>query len=328
MSKKLVFNPVSGKFDFVNKDGNVDQSNIAHETITHDGTSQVYTITEFDSIFQVFVNNGHLSKNVDFETIGNNQIDFLGNLEPTDTIIDIYYVVDNALAAPYYTQVENNNLLDNKVDKEDSDGKFLVTNLGGDPSYDDVRNNGLTVFSFEVTNDIVISNNEEFNLFNSTNGMLSNNGVLTVSGDSWDRMIPFDGEYIKPDAYLHTKEPYQPIETDIFIRIPTDINGTVTRGVILEIRRRTAASPTIPLSIPQREVELLVNNNVETTTLQRLPTRSEGVNDNYNVFGYAPFIVNLSGGNITIPATKTIRIEYDNTYKKPVSFNTLNSPNL
>ena len=170
----------------------------------------------------------------------------------------------------------------------------------------DVRNNGLTVFSFVVGADITVTNNAEFNIFNAVNGMSSSNGVLTISGDSWDRMTLFDNDYIKPDAYQHTVEPFMPIETDVFCRIPTSLGGAVARGIIVEIRRRTAASPTIALPIPNREVELLTNTAVETATLQRLPTRSAGSTDNYYTYGYTLFLVNTSGTSVVIPEGEVI----------------------
>lgn len=190
------------------------------------------------------------------------------------------------------------------------------------------RNNGLTIFSFEIANNITIPNGSEINLFNPTNGMLSTNGTLTISGDSWDRMTTFDNEYIRPDEYLHTQNPHHGIETEFFARIPTIIGGAVARGLIMELRRRTAASPIIPVAIPGREVEVLTNQAVTTATLQRLPTRSIGNDDNYYVYGYTLFVNNQSGATITLPAGETIRIEVYNNYRKPISFNNLNSPNL
>lgn len=190
------------------------------------------------------------------------------------------------------------------------------------------RNQGVTIFNFVINNAITIQGGASFNLFNSTNGMFSNNGTLSISGDSWDRTTIFDGDFIRPDTYLHSKNPYQSIETNIFARIPVDLNGNNARSVRLEVRRRTTANPTTPLAIPNRGIELFINTQISAATLQNLPTRSEGITDNYNVFGYALYVVSQTNNTVTLSAGQTIRVEITNTYKKPIFFKTLQSSNL
>lgn len=95
---------------------NESQTNIATHAFNHDGSTQIYTIPQFAAIFQIFVNNAHTTKNVDYVTIGDTQINFLGKLEPTDTTIDVYYIESLATATPYYTQTQINGLLIDKFD--------------------------------------------------------------------------------------------------------------------------------------------------------------------------------------------------------------------
>lgn len=182
----------------------------------------------------------------------------------------------------------------------------------------DYKINGRYFLQFTVTNAIPIADGVEYNLFNNTDGMLSSNGTLTTTGDAWDQPVVIDSEYLTPDTYTDTDTPYADIETAIFLNVPVSISGTTVRPVCIEVRRRTSGSPTVPLAIPGREVEKLVNNNVTVLSTERLPTRSSGSSDNYYVYGFAPFLINDTGSNITIPAASIIRIEVFNSYRKPI----------
>jgi hypothetical protein len=210
--------------------------------------------------------------------------------------------------------------------KESETGNF---NAGGETPQE-TRTSGLNVFSFVVTNAIEILNSAEFNLFNNTNGIFSVNGTLTHSFDSWDRMNVIDESFIRPDPYLHSEEPYQSIDTDVFVRLSTSFTGGATsvRSFVALIKRRTPANPNNPTAIPDREIEIISSSVPGFSSLQNLPTRSVGANDNFYLFGYGLFIRNISGVTITIPVGGVIRIEFYNKYKKPIIFNSLTSNNI
>jgi hypothetical protein len=84
----------------------------------------------------------------------------------------------------------------------------------------------------------------------------------------------------------------------------------------------------VPVAIPYREIEIISSVLPGFSSVQNLPTRSVGADDNYYRFGYGLFIRNISGATLTIPAGGVIRIEFYNKYKKPVIFNTLISNNI
>lgn len=189
------------------------------------------------------------------------------------------------------------------------------------------RNKGLTIFSFTLTNGINMPNSSEWNIFNSTDGMSSSNATLSISGDEWNRMTLFENEYIRPDQYSHSDEEYRGIETLVFARIPITV-GSGSRPLKMEIRRRTAASPTVPVAIPQRDVEILGDSRSDSIPIQRMPTRSAGATDNYYVYGYALYIVNNSGVAADIPSGLPIRLEILDIYDKRAIFSPLTSPNV
>lgn len=193
-----------------------------------------------------------------------------------------------------------------------------ISGSGGDVDFTNYRLNGRYFLQFAVQNDITILNGTSFNLFNSTNGMFSPNGTLTFGGDVWDQGTIIDNDYLRPDDYLDTDQPYADIETSIFVNVPCSISGSQVNTVNFELRRRTGASPTVPVAIPGREIVELVNNNVLTLSVERIPTRSAGISDNYYLYGFSPFIDNNSGSTITISGTTTIRVEVFNQYRRPL----------
>jgi hypothetical protein len=197
---------------------------------------------------------------------------------------------------------------------------------GGEGIPSNTRNQGLTIFSATLTNAITISDGSSFNIFNSTDGLFSSNASLTISGDTWNRMSQFESDYIRPDPYTHTEESYRQIETLVFVRSGIDV-GSGSRPVKFEIRRRTSSSPTAPVAIPSRDVEIVSDSRSESISVQRLPTRSSGASDNYYVYGYGIYFSNNSGQSITIPAGASIRIEVLDIYARTGTFNTLTSPN-
>lgn len=187
----------------------------------------------------------------------------------------------------------------------------------------DFRNADNVTLEYTFDQTVNIADGAVYNLFNNTDGMFSNLANLITTNRPWSIMTLKDGEYLSPDEYLQTELPYQHLETDLFINIPVAISGSQARGLTVEIRRRTTASPTVPVTIPSRGVELLLNANSELIPVQRVVTFSEGAADSYYVYGYAPFIRNDSGNTITIASGTVVRIRIGNTYDRPIRFNRL-----
>jgi hypothetical protein len=104
--------------------------------------------------------------------------------------------------------------------------------------------------------------------------------------------------------------------------------GSGSRPIKMEIRRRTSTSPTTPVAIPFRDVEIISDSRSDSVSLQRMPTRSSGVNDNYYVYGYGIYISNDSGQSIEIPAGGAIRVEILDVYARTATFSTLTSSNI
>ena len=190
-----------------------------------------------------------------------------------------------------------------------------------DPS--DYRNADNVTLEYTFDQTVNIPDGSAYNLFNSTDGMFSNPANLTTTNREWSTMTLKGGEYLSPDEYQQTELPFQHLETEIFANIPVDINGNQVRGITFEVRRRTPASPTVPVAIPSRGVELFLNANATLIPAQRLVTRSEGASDSYYVYGYAPFIRNDSGNTITINSGTVVRVEIRNQYDRPIRFNQL-----
>lgn len=187
----------------------------------------------------------------------------------------------------------------------------------------DYRNADNVTLSYTFDQTVDILDGSSYNLFNDTDGMFSNLANLTTTNRPWSTMTQKDGDYLRPDEYQQTELPFQHIETELFINLPITISGNQVRGITAEVRRRTAASPTVPVAIPSRGVELPLNANSELIPVQRLVTRSEGAADNYYVYGYAPFVRNDSGNTVRINSGTVVRVEIRNQYDRPILFNNL-----
>lgn len=188
---------------------------------------------------------------------------------------------------------------------------------------DDFRNADVTIVEYTFDNAVTVADGAAFNLFNSTDGLFSNPANLVLERDPWAAYTVIDNDYLRPDEYQHTESPYLSIETEIYFNLPISLSGTQVNDVQFEIRRRTAASPTVPVAIPNRSFTRLVNGNVNFLSVARIPTRSAGATDNYYVYGYGLYLVNSSGSTITIPAGSVAHLEVKNLYHKAVRFNKL-----
>ena len=187
----------------------------------------------------------------------------------------------------------------------------------------DYRNADNVTLEYVFDQTVNIADGTAYNLFNNTDGMFSNVANLTTTNRPWSTMTQNSGEYLSPDEYQQTETPFQHLETEIFVNIPVAVSGNQARGLTVEIRRRTAASPTVPVAVPNRGVEVVINANTSLIPVQRIVTRSEGSADSYYVYGYGIFINNTSGNTVTINSGTVVRVEIRNQYDRPVRFNNL-----